>query len=368
MGAQIDDGGFVDLIYQTAVEPELWPCLLERFADRIGGGGAALISQNQESGAGAGVIARLDPAAPGLYFGHFASRNPIQRIDNPRDTVKRFVPLVLTDEHRMPKAALMRTEYYNDFMRPFDMHSFVMLGLAMDGLNGASVNIARPRARGGFSQADLAAARRFHPHFIRAWGLGRKVAAARLLNAGMADILDHSPHGMFLLGGDGAVRHLNRAAEALVAAGDALTVAGGRLVAVAPGATQKLQALIGAAATSDAERRSGGSMALVSPKRRLPLSVTVAPVRSERFSMLMNGPAVMVCVTDLEAAVSLPEQRLRDLFGLSRAEARVALALFEGADPRAAAAKLEVSFHTVRGHLVRIFDKTQTTGQVDWPG
>ena len=74
---------------------------------------------------------------------------------------------------------------------------------------------------------------------------------------------------------------------------------------------------------------------------------------------------MVVCITDLEAGVNLPEQRLRDLFGLSPAETRVALALFEGLDPRHAAERLGVSFYTVRGHLVRIFDKTGTHGQAD---
>jgi DNA-binding CsgD family transcriptional regulator len=151
----------------------------------------------------------------------------------------------------------------------------------------------------------------------------------------------------------------------MMAEGRGLSVVGGRLVACAPDANRRLHALIGTASTPDAERRSGGSMALASPPRRMPLSVTVQPARSEYHSVFHSGPAVIVCVTDLETPFSLPEQRLRDLFGLSRAEARVALALFDGLDPREVAARLELSVHTVRGHLIRIFDKTGVHGQVE---
>jgi DNA-binding CsgD family transcriptional regulator len=70
-------------------------------------------------------------------------------------------------------------------------------------------------------------------------------------------------------------------------------------------------------------------------------------------------------VTDLEAEVSLPEQRLRDLFGLTPAETRVALALFDGLSPADAATGLGVSFHTVRNQLVRIFEKTGTNRQTE---
>ncbi|MGI9168817.1 MAG: helix-turn-helix transcriptional regulator, partial [Caulobacteraceae bacterium] len=107
------------------------------------------------------------------------------------------------------------------------------------------------------------------------------------------------------------------------------------------------------------------SMALAAPPRRMPLSVSVTPARREYRSVFGGGPAAIVCVTDLEAQIALPEQRLHDLFGLSRAEARVASALFEGLDPRQAAERLGLSFHTVRGHLMRIFEKTGARGQVE---
>ncbi len=55
--------------------------------------------------------------------------------------------------------------------------------------------------------------------------------------------------------------------------------------------------------------------------------------------------------------------RLRDLFALTPAEARVAVALFEGATPRETADALGISFNTVHVHLARIFRKTGTGRQ-----
>ena len=93
--------------------------------------------------------------------------------------------------------------------------------------------------------------------------------------------------------------------------------------------------------------------------------MSVTPARSDYHSVFHSGPAVIVCVTDLDAKVSLPAQTLRDLFGLSGGEARVALALFDGLDPREAAERLGLSVYTVRGHLIRIFEKTGARGQVE---
>jgi DNA-binding CsgD family transcriptional regulator len=96
-----------------------------------------------------------------------------------------------------------------------------------------------------------------------------------------------------------------------------------------------------------------------------PLSVIVAPLRAEHTAPLLDGPAVMVCVTDLDAHVSLPDQRLHELFDLTPAEARVAITLFEGFDPKLTAEQLNISVWTVRRHLAQIFEKTRTGSQVE---
>lgn len=49
---------------------------------------------------------------------------------------------------------------------------------------------------------------------------------------------------------------------------------------------------------------------------------------------------MLVCISDLEVRGQVSEERLRDIFDLTRAEARIAAALFEGATPKEAAGSL----------------------------
>ena len=72
---------------------------------------------------------------------------------------------------------------------------------------------------------------------------------------------------------------------------------------------------------------------------------------------------MIVCVTDIEAGVRLPEQKLRDLFGLTAAETRLALALFEGETLADVARSLGISRYTAQNHLARVFEKTGTNRQ-----
>jgi DNA-binding CsgD family transcriptional regulator len=149
----------------------------------------------------------------------------------------------------------------------------------------------------------------------------------------------------------------------LVAETNGLRLLGGRLTAASSADARRLAALIGSAGSPESERRAGGSMALATPNRSAPLSITIAPVRSAHLSPVYRGHSILVCVTDLEANVALPEQKLRELFGLTPAEARLALALFEGLSPGEAAISFGVSLNTVRVQLGRIFEKTGTNRQ-----
>lgn len=57
------------------------------------------------------------------------------------------------------------------------------------------------------------------------------------------------------------------------------------------------------------------------------------------------------------------ETTLRTLYGLTRAESRVAVALLRGSTPDEIADAFEVSIATIRTHLQRIFTKTATRRQ-----
>jgi DNA-binding CsgD family transcriptional regulator len=357
---------FLDLVYDAALDPVLWTPVMERFADMVGGSGGWLSQLSTEDDSGADEsdpLARVDPDWPARYIAHFADRNPLHHVDNAREYMRQWTPRILTDEDWMAKDQLVRTEFYNDFLRPQDIDSSMMIRLAARGVEIATMNIGRATRRGQFERCELELAASVHPHLIRAFDLGRRFAPTRRLAGELATALDHSPHGLFILSDDGRLRHANRVAEALVGETHGLRVIAGRLTATNSADARRLAALIAAAGALECERRAGGSMALPTPTRHAPLSITVAPVRSERFAPVYRGHSILVCVTDLEASVKLPEQKLRDLFSLTPAEGRLALAIFEGLSPGEAATSFGISPHTARVQLGHIFAKTGANRQ-----
>jgi DNA-binding CsgD family transcriptional regulator/PAS domain-containing protein len=359
--SEADHAAFLDLLYGAAVEQVDWTAVIARFADLIGGQKAWKPDLDLTNGAGRGVMARIDPAAQVAYLQHYAALNPFVRPVMAREP---WPLTVMTDEDRFPKEELTRTEYFNDFLAPMDIHSMVIVRLARRGGVLSTLNITRPKRLGQFERSGLAVARRLHPHLIRAFNLSAKFAELRGFASGLAEALDSSAHGVLLLDETGRIRHANTVAEQLLKEPDGLCVVGGRLGAARNDPARRLEALIAGAAGLTGVARAGGSMALATPSRTLPLSLTVAPLRAGQLTPA-SGPAVLVCVTDLEAGVSLPEQKLRELFGLTPAETRLALALFEGLAPADAATRFAVSPHTVHSQLARIFEKTGVKKQAE---
>ena len=359
------EGEMLDLVYGAAFDPNQWVQVMARLADQIGGEGGAMSQLNMEDGGGAIVLSRLDQAVLPKYFDHFALRNPLSNVDDAHAYMRDWTPKIITDEDWMSKEALVRSEYYNDFLVPQDIHSTVMIRLGSEGMNISVISLTRSKRKPQFGAEDLAFARWLHPHMVRSYGLSRKFADAQRFSSDLIGALDRSDHGVFVLEADGRVRFANQVAERLVREGGPLRLAAGQLTAAQPDAARGLAALVRCATSPAAGQRRGGSMPIPSPLGARPLSLTVAPLPPERVSVFELRASAIVWVTDLEAGMTPPEQKLRALFGLTQAETRVALALFEGATPREAAAQLDVSFHTVRAQLARIFDKTGVNRQAE---
>jgi DNA-binding CsgD family transcriptional regulator len=362
--SETDFAGYLDLLYGTAVEPNDWAPAMARFADLIGGAKAWMPSLDLYSGGGQGVTARIDPGRQDSYFQYYYRTNPF--VPTGGAALTEPWPLTITtDEDWFPKAEFTSTEYYNDFLGPQDIHSFVTVRLGRHSGVQSTLNITRPQHWAQFTRADLEIAERLHPHLIRAFNITRKLGAVRRETDDMASVFDRSAHGLFLLDADGRVRRANHVAERLAGEPDGLRLTDQQLTARNPADARRLYALISTAGTRDPARRSGGSMALSTPGRRKPLSITVAPIGAERFAGFETGPSILVCVTDLEAGVSLPEQKLRDLFALSWAETRLALAIFEGLTQKEAAERFGLSIHTIHVQLAQVFEKTGVKRQAE---
>jgi DNA-binding CsgD family transcriptional regulator/PAS domain-containing protein len=356
------EADIVDLVYEAAIDPTCWPAAMERYTDLVRGTVAALVVQDQITGTGRALAARQSSEHFSYYFGYFANRNPLLRIT---DTPVRL--RVLTDEEKLPKADLVRTEYYNDYLRPHGMHSLLIARLSVEDTKTVTLNISRTAREEPFGSPEIETASRLQPHLVRAVRLATRLNGMERLEGGLKEIIDRSPHGAFLVDRRSKILYANCAGELLIANRNGLVLREGMLSASTDSASRKLHALI-AAAAGKAGERSGGTLALPRADPRSPLLAIVSPVRTDRHGFFCDGQFVLVCITDRDASAKPSEHHLRDLFGLSRAESRIALQLLAGRSLHETARQMNVSYYTVRAHLAHVFDKTGTNRQAELVG
>lgn len=98
------------------------------------------------------------------------------------------------------------------------------------------------------------------------------------------------------------------------------------------------------------------------PSGRRPFILTIVPLQPLEGS-ISAGRAAQIVVTDPERAVVLDPAGLRALFGLTAAEAGVAVAMLRGDPIQRVADNLGITLSTARIHLSRVHEETRTRKQ-----
>ena len=277
---------------------------------------------------------------------------------------------VLLSDSVLPQSELVRTEFYNDWMRPRGLAHLFTAFLHDSGPGEPLSEIGGLRAKrdGPLEDEDLEPVRMLIPHLQRALVIHDRVQGAETRAGGAAEVLDRIVGGLILLDERGDPILTNRTADQTLAANDGLVLDREGPSASTPKQTGELRRLVSEAAATGTGKgvRAGGVMRLARPSGRPALEVVVTPVRRGPSPMFAcNAAAAAIFVSDPDARAERPPERLRRVYGLTRREAEVASRLVEGMSPSEIRDALGVTIHTVRGHLKQLFAKTDTRRQAE---
>jgi len=260
---------------------------------------------------------------------------------------------------------LIRTEFYNDFVRRCDQ--FHLVGSVFPVASGelGVLGVHRPRDAQAFTGDEKQRVELFLPHLQRALQLRHHLADLSLERGAALDGLERSGTATLVVARDGRVLYANTQAEALLRQGDALHSTGGRLVTNDRAVSERLRRAIEGAVDAAAEQGgSPGGVLAIRRADKLPLTVLVAPFRPARDGFGAVVPAAILFIRDPEGA-TISSLALQGLFGLTPSEAAVASALADGKAITAIAAANRISLNTARTHLKNILAKTGTSRQAE---
>ena len=192
------------------------------------------------------------------------------------------------------------------------------------------------------------------------------ITKLQMENLALGDAMNRLPIGVIVVDAFSRPLRMNRSARAIIETDDGLALGRDGLHGTVDGQAVRMRDIIwrtGRAASSKKKTDSSGAIALERPSGYRPLSVVVTPLRTESHYFDKDRPAALIFVSDPETHPDIDENRLSSLYGLTRAEARLAALLAQDLSLADAADELDVSQHTVRTHVKRIFSKTTTERQ-----
>jgi DNA-binding CsgD family transcriptional regulator len=351
--------------YDASMDPKLWPEVLGNLRDAVHADNAAVVSHDFEAGRGqldhsVGIDAMFVTA-----YREFYSRQNVW-LQQPEKFTQHGQ--VLTSQQLADAAAVVDTDFYRYWLRPQNLLHQLIGILDVQGSQVTLVSFARARDKGAFWDDDTEFLFRLLPYLrqgLRAGHVFRRVQNNERI---LLDTFDMMPIGIALLGCSGAVLTANRVAREIIDTEEALYIGSGGLgLKLAAGRRFRFRDFL-AGSLGASRNESETDIDCFSVPRdgnRRPITLLVMPVKDRTMRRSDRDPAAVLFIGDPERPVDIDPRNLIRLYGLSRAEARVAVLLGKGLRLDQAAQHLGLTYETVRKHLKQIFSKTGTDRQAE---
>lgn len=352
--------GLIETVYCAVQRPELWPVVMEGIAEAVHGESTTMFAMLPREQLFS--MARTDPAAMQQYVSHYAAVNVISHQCDavfPDGTV-RYGHLA------MPNREFEKTEFYNDFFRPYNMHHTFGIKVPLGDLPPVYMSCQRPKTAEAFTAREGLVYETLMPHLQRALMLYVQFTQTQSKVLGLESALDSFGHAVFGLDREGRVILSNRQAEAIAQAATAIRLDRGRLIAAFPEQNHRLQKCLSDAVAVGARMglSPGSSLLLYGKSRKDPLRITVTPL----MSPLPGSSIQLAALVFVSDPASRPQSRgaiLTALYSLTPMETRVADLLLTGMEVREVANSLAISLETARFHTKRVLAKTGTPRQAE---
>ncbi|HKF99969.1 MAG TPA: helix-turn-helix transcriptional regulator [Xanthobacteraceae bacterium] len=350
-------------IYDAALDPELWPRVLKKGCEFVGGVASNLYSEDSATKTGnIHYTWGVDRHYGRLYYDRYIKYNPFT-------TAQLFfdVEEIISVGDIVPHEEFRETLFYKEWAQPQGWIDAASAILEKSATSYAAVSVIRHERDGLVDDDARWRMSLLVPHVRRAVLIGKVIELHRAEASTLADALDGLTAGMFLVDATGRIVHANASGHVMIGEAKFVRAAGGRLIASDAEANRTLQDIFAAAECGD-EAVGVKGISVPLPARAgddhvahvLPLT---AGVRRKAGACYAAVAAVFVRKASFDAPS--PLEAIAKRHHLTPSELRVLLAIVEiGGAPEVAKA-LGISETTVKTHLRHIFEKTNTTRQAD---
>lgn len=337
----------VSAIYASSIRSENWTVALTEISHVLGATGSGLFLG---AGSSRSVMAITVPDEVSTHYRqHYYSIDCVLDAveDGPVGLIRTGPELVALTKH---------SEFYADFMRPYDMCEGLFLRLAVGATPTSFLAVAPERGQPFETPERVEFLSAIVPHLQQALHTQNHIEDLAAYADDVTAVIDTSRHGMVVVAANHDVRQANTAAEQILSAGDGLCMRSRRLASDCVFTSDLLYRSISRACVAQPDgARMGDSLTCGRPSGKRAYIIHVLPLTA----------GALMTIVDPELEREPPKVLLMRLFGLTNAEADVAARVMRGDGLTPIADDMALSLATVKTHVHHIFDKTGTHRQAE---
>ncbi|HLI65322.1 MAG TPA: helix-turn-helix transcriptional regulator [Caulobacteraceae bacterium] len=353
-------------VYDASLDPALWPNAIESVCGYIGAASASLHSQDSVSRATDALYwwgradsaphyfqtyldgyGRINPIFPGVIF--FDVETPVA------------VPDVISCDE------FVQTRFFREWLAPQRLLDGLFSNLEKNATSCALFTAMRHAKEGPVDDRMRQRFELITPHVRRAMLIGKVIDLHKVEAAALADTLDELASAVFIVDARGRIIQANVSAHRLVSEGDVLRAAGGRVAALDPESNRVLHDVFAAAENGDAAVGKRGIAAPLTARSGERYVAHLLPLTSgaRRKAGVSYAATTAMFVRKVGLDLPSPPEAIASEFKLTPAELRVLFAIVELGGVPDVAPVLGIADQTVKSHLHRIYEKTETRRQAD---
>ncbi len=352
----------IQTFYDAALDAALWPTALKKLMDHTGSQASSfwVLDGSQNPCLPIFNYINFDQESIREYLAHMAPLDPTVRylVAHPE------LPIVhdgLLGDLRDEDSRLYGDWHGRSIETRFRMVAQVRVAPTVQ----SGVALHRTKTAGRYESEEIARFSVLHRHLERALAIGFRLGSLEAMQQLSLDWLDRHHAAIILCDHRMRILFGNRTAQHLQSSADGISWSTGGIALACQRDHRRLQLLIAAALSSKETRDSpmGGALRIRRPSGKRPYAIFVSPISRQLSTLTFFRPAVCVLIVDPDSQRPMASEGLQRLFGLTKAEARLAILLARGEDLRRIADQLQITYGSARSRLAQIFAKTETRRQ-----
>jgi DNA-binding CsgD family transcriptional regulator len=350
--------------YDAGLDPARWPQALLALCEWVKADAVGLGFHDLDAGTG-----HFDRAI-GIPAEAQASYRRLHGRSNPwfqSEAAFRSPATIVRGSEVADEAAVKASPFYRTWLKSTGLMFHLFVVLERRGGSLSYLMLARRQGKPDFGDDAISILQDLASPLCRAHSLTRRIVRLRALERAAVRAVNAMPIGVALLDRNGAVIEANATARAVIEVSDGLGMVNGGLGTDIAGRRVKLKDFIGRSTDRIGVVPADEVSLLPVPRAsgQRPLTLLLAPLGEDPNAASVDTPAALLFIGDPERTTLFDQARIARLYGLSRAESRVAALLASGYRLEQVAEKLEIAYETVRKHLKQIFGKTGTYRQAE---